>query len=241
MPIALVTGSGIRLGRATALELARAGYDLALHANSSRGPVESLAREIEALGRVVTVHFADLSTDAGQDALADEVSRAHPVLDVLVNNAGLFEPVPFEQLDRTRWRRMQAVNVEAPAFLARALLPALRRAPSACVVNVTDIGGERPYPGYTHYSVSKAGLLMLTRALAIELAPAIRVNAVSPGTAVFPEDFDDAMRAALLERIPMKREGTAEDIAKAVLFLVRDAPYVTGQTLNVDGGRSSVL
>lgn len=241
VPIALVTGSGIRLGRAIALELARSGHDLALHAHRSRGPVEALAREIESLGRRVTIHLADLGTDDGPEGLASEVATAHPTLDVLVNNAGLFEAVPFEQLDRARWRRMQAVNLEAPAFLTRALLPALRRSDAPCVVNITDIGGERPYPGYTHYSVSKAGLLMLTRALAVELAPAIRVNAVSPGTAVFPEDFDDAMRAALLERIPLKREGSAEDIAKAVRFLVQDAPYVTGQVVNVDGGRSSVL
>lgn len=241
MSVALVTGAGIRLGRAIALELAQSGFDLALHAHSSRTALESLAEAIQALGRRATLHFADLSTDSGQDALAEEVQRAHPTLDVLVNNAGLFEAVPFEDIDRDTWRRMQAVNLEAPAFLTRALLPALRRSSAPSVINITDIGGERPYSGYTHYSVSKAGLLMLTRALAVELAPDIRVNAVSPGTAVFPEDFDEETREALLRRIPMKREGTAEDIARAVVFLVKDAPYVTGHTLNVDGGRSSVL
>jgi pteridine reductase len=161
-------------------------------------------------------------------------------LDVLVHNAGLFEKLAFEAIDADRYRRMQAVNVEAPFFLTQALLPALRAA-SGVVIHLTDIGGERPIPGYAHYSVSKAALIMLTRALAAELAPSVRVNAVSPGTVIFPEDFDEATRAAFLARIPLGREGDGADVAKAVLFLVRDAPYVTGQVLAVDGGRSSVL
>lgn len=241
MPVALVTGSGVRLGRAIALELAGAGYDLLLHANRSVEAVRSLRDEIAAVGRNVSVLQADLSTSEGQDALAREAARQAGALDVLVNNAGLFEKIPFEEVGRETWRRMLSVNLEAPYFLVQALLPSLRRAPSPCVVNLTDIGGERPTPGYSHYSITKAGLLMLTRTLAAELAPQVRVNAVSPGTVVFPEDFDDVTRAEYLARIPMRREGSAEDVARAVVFLVRDAPYVTGQAINVDGGRSSVL
>lgn len=237
MKTALVTGSGIRIGRAIALELARAGFNLALHANRSKGPLEEVAKEVRELGGECSLHLADLSTAEGQDQLAKEVLNAHPRLDALVNNAGIFESIPFAKITREQWRRMQAVNLEAPAFLTQALLPALNNAPSASVVNICDIGGERPYPEYTHYSVSKAGLIMLTRSLAVELAPKIRVNAVSPGTAEFPDDYDEEQRAAILATIPMGRAGHVEDIAKAILFLIRDAPFVNGHTLNVDGGR----
>jgi pteridine reductase len=136
---------------------------------------------------------------------------------------------------------MNAVNVDAPFFVTQGLLPALQAAANPCVVHVTDIAAERPIGGYAHYSVSKGGLVALTRALAAELAPHVRVNAVAPGTVVFPEDFDEATRARFLAKIPMKREGSAADVAKAVRFLVCDAPYVTGQILAVDGGRSAVL
>lgn len=241
MRVALVTGSAVRLGRAIALGLAQAGYDLALHAHRSRDSLESLAAEARALGREVSVHFADLASEAGQEQLAGELRARAPALDAVVHNAGIFESVPVAAIDRARWRRLLALNLEAPFFLTRALLPALEAAPAPAVVHLTDIGGERPMPGYTHYSVSKAGLLMLTRALAVELAPRVRVNAVSPGTVIFPEDFDEATRAAMLRRIPLGREGDPEDVARAVLFLLRDAPYVTGQVINVDGGRSSVL
>lgn len=241
MPIALVTGSGVRLGRATALALARAGYDLVLHANRSREAADAVAAEARALGRIADVHVADLSMEAGQHTLAEEVLAANDTLDVVVHNAGIFEQVPFARVDREAWRRMLAVNLEAPYFLTQALLPALESAEAPCVVHVTDITSERPIAGYSHYSASKAGLAMLTRALAAELAPKVRVNAVAPGTVLFPEDFDEETRARFLRRIPLHREGSADDVAAAVLFLVRDAPYVTGQTINVDGGRSSVL
>jgi pteridine reductase len=241
MPLALVTGAGIRVGRAVALALAHAGHDLLLHANASRGPLEEVAREVRALGRTAHLYTADLSSPEAVDALGREVAAAHPALDVLVHNAGLFEKVPFGDIGREAYRRMQAVNLEAPFFLTQALLPLLRAAPAPHVVHVGDVAGERPIPGYAHYSVSKAGLLMLTRALAVELAPHVRVNAVSPGTVAFPPDFSEAARAGVLARIPLKREGSVEDIARAVVFLTRDAPYVTGHVLNVDGGRSSGL
>ena len=135
---------------------------------------------------------------------------------------------------------MQAINLEAPFFLTQALLPSLKKSDRACVVNITDIGGERPVTEYAHYSVSKAGLLMLTRALAVELAPAVRVNAVSPGTVAFPENFTEDERRHHLRRVPMAREGKVEDAAQAVAFLAK-APYVTGQVLAIDGGRSARL
>ncbi|QRK06391.1 SDR family oxidoreductase [Archangium violaceum] len=241
MPTAVVTGAGVRLGKAIALALAEAGYDLALHVHRSTEGAEEVARKARALGRTATVYRADLGSPREVESLAVTLREAHPAIDVLVNNAGLYERVAFEDITREQYHRMLGVNLEAPFFLTQALLPALRTAPQPLVVNITDIGGERPESHYAHYSVSKAGLIMLTRALAVELAPRVRVNAVSPGTVVFPENFDEAARQALLARIPLGREGSAEDVARVVVFLAREAPYISGQVIAVDGARSAQL
>lgn len=240
MKTAFVTGAGIRVGRAIALALADAGYDLVLHAHASVQALEEVAGEVRRRGRNAWLHTADLSDGEAVDRLAGVLRDAHPALDLVVHNAGLFERVPFGSIDRARYRRMQAVNLEAPFFLTQGLLPSLLAAASPCVIHVTDIAAERPYEGYAHYSVSKAGLLMLTRALAVELGPRVRVNAVAPGTVAFPPDFDEAARAEILARIPLAREGDPADVARAVVFLAGQ-PYVTGQVINVDGGRSVVL
>lgn len=241
MGTAFITGAGIRIGSAVARALARAGYDLALHAHRSLGPLESLAEELRGLGRRITLHTADLSSPDAVDALGAEVREAWPALDVVVHNAGLFERVDFASITRAQYRTMQAVNLDAPFFLTQALLPSLRAGTDPLVVHITDIGGERPVSRYAHYSVSKAGLIMLTRALAVELAPHVRVNAISPGTVAFPVDFDAQAREEMLERIPMGREGSVEDVARTVVFLAREAPYLTGQVIAVDGGRSAQL
>ena len=238
---AFVTGAGVRVGKAIAFALARAGYDVILHANRSRRSVEELAAEIRAIGREAYVVSADLCDPDEVDRLAAGVKAMHPSIDLLVHNAAIFVPRPFEEIGRDEYREMLAINLDAPFFLTQGLLPSLHAATSPSVIHVTDIGGERPLPGYAHYSVSKAGLVMLTKALAVELAPRIRVNAVAPGTVVFPDDYGPREREAILRRIPLGCEGTAEDVAKAVVFLAKDAPYVTGQVIAVDGGRSTGL
>ncbi|HYO53543.1 SDR family NAD(P)-dependent oxidoreductase [Archangium sp.] len=241
MPTAVVTGAGIRIGKAIALALAEVGYDLALHAHRSTEGAEEIAGRARALGRTATVYRADLGTPREVESLAATLREAHPAIDVLVNNAGLFERLAFEDITREHYHRMMGINLEAPFFLTQGLLPALRAAPHPLVVNLTDIGAERAESHYAHYSVSKAGLIMLTRALAVELAPQVRVNAISPGTVVFPEDFDEAARQAILARIPLGRVGSAEDVARVVVFLAREAPYISGQVIAVDGARNAQL
>jgi pteridine reductase len=241
MPTAVVTGAGIRIGKAIALALAEAGYDLALHVHQSTEGADEVAGKARALGRSATVYRANLGTPEGVESLATAVRRDHPALDVLVNNAGLYERRAFEDISREDFHRMLGVNLEAPFFLTQALLPVLRAAPQPLVVNLTDIAAERAESHYAHYTVSKAGLLMLTKALAVELAPRVRVNAISPGTVIFPENFDEAARQALLARIPFGREGSAEDVARVVVFLAREAPYISGQVIAVDGARSAQL
>ena len=237
---ALITGAGIRLGRAIALALGSAGFDLALHHNRSAAPAQALADQLRATGRDVTLIQADLSTVEGCQQLI-QAALAGPDIDVLVNNAALYEALPLEQITPEAWARMQDVNCRAPFLLTQGLLPMLRRSRlpgGGLVLNLADIGGERPVPGFVHYSVSKAGILMLTRALALELAPTVRVNAISPGTVLPPEDLSPEVAAAIQATIPAGRFGAAEDIAQAAVFLATGAPYITGQVLAVDGGRS---
>jgi pteridine reductase len=239
--LALITGAGVRLGRATALALAEAGYDLVLHAHRSVAGLSEVRAAVGALGRAVHTVQADLSTPEGVENVAATVRSVATSLDVIVHNAGIFERVAYEAITREQYRAMQAINLEAPFFLTQALLPLLRAAPAPSIIHLTDIGGERAVSRYAHYGVSKAGLLMLTRQLAVELAPHIRVNGISPGTVAFPEDYTEEQRASLLRRVPAGREGTPEDVARAVIFLVRDAPYVTGHVIALDGGRSAQL
>ena len=170
--------------------------------------------------------------------MVKRVLASHPEIEVLVNNAGLYQAVSFEEVSFVGYQRMQAVNIEAPFFLTQGLLPALRGSGKGCVINITDSAVVRPYGGYAPYFVSKAALEALTRVLAIELAPAVRVNGVAPGTVAFPPGFDQEVQSSIRRAIPMGEIGSEDDIAEAVLYLVKSATFTTGQILRVDGGRS---
>ncbi len=234
-PRALVTGAGVRLGRATALAVAEAGYDVVLHAHRSRVDAERVAAEISSRGRQAWIEQSDLERPDEVLGLAARVIDAHGRLDLLVNNAGLFDTTPFAEIDRASFDRLHQVNCAAPFFLTQRLLPALLAAPAPVIVNITDVLAERPSAGASHYVMTKAALLAWTKALALELAPRVRVNAVSPGAVLLPEHFSAATRAKVLADVPLAREGTAEDVARAVVFLA-GAPYITGTVLTVDGG-----
>ncbi len=233
---ALITGGAVRLGRAVATALHEAGFSVALHYRASSGAARSLAEEF---GGALLVQ-ADLSTVEGCASVVDAVNRWGGV-DVLVNSAAAWEACPVEQIDPVRWDAMQALNVRAPFLLTQGLLASLRASElpgGGLVLNITDIAGERPARGYAHYNVSKAGLTMLTRTLALELAPQVRVNGIAPGTVLPPEELPDEQLIAIRDTIPAGRFGTARDIARAAIYFALHAPYVTGQVLAVDGGRS---
>lgn len=235
MPTALVTGGGIRVGRAIALALGRAGFDVVVHANRSLGEAGAVAAELRAMGRAARVEAADLSTVDGPHALAARLER----LDVLVNSAAAYEHVDFERVTRAQLERMFAVNVTAPFLLTQALLPRLRAA-RGCVVNITDMAVTHAYTTthfFSHYLASKAALDQLTRAWALELGPDVRVNAVAPGPVAMAAETSEAQKHDILSRIPLRREGQPADVAGAVVFLAQ-SPYITGQTLRVDGGLS---
>ena len=222
--VALVTGAGTRVGRAIALHLARGGWTVAAHYHAHRPPP-----------RLAAIR-ADLSAADGPDLLARAFRRRFRRLDLLVCSAAAFERRPLERTDAAFFDAQMALNARAPLLLVRALLPLLRRS-GGSVVNVVDVGGALvPWAGYSAYGASKAALRAVTEALALELAPRVRVNAVAPGTVLGPEATSASLRRRLVSRIPLGRTGTPGDVAEAVRFLA-EAPFVTGVVLPVDGGR----
>ena len=242
-PVALVTGSARRIGAAIARRLHAAGFDLALHYRGSAGDAQALAAELEAARANSTVLLqADLARfDRLPELVAKTVGRFGR-LDALVNNASAFHPTPFGAATPAQWDELFAINTRAPFFLAQAAAPHLAHANGA-IVNIADIYAERPLRDHAVYAMSKAALLSMTRALALELAPKVRVNAVSPGAILWPEHAggsagkDAEAQAAILARTPLGRTGAPEDIAEAARWLLQDARYCTGQVLRVDGGR----
>lgn len=237
MATAVVTGAARRVGRAVALELARSGFDVCVHHRSSRAEAAEVVAAVQALGREAFAVEAELATAAGCAALVAAVTARWGALDLLVNNASRFEPVPFDRIDDATWSAMLAINLDAPFRLSRDLLPALRAA-RGVVVHLCDVGADRPVKGYTHYSVSKAGLVMLVRAMAVELAPEVRTVGISPGQVAWPDDYPDALRETLTRRIPMGRVGDPEDVARLVRFLAVEGTYLNGVVVPVDGGLS---
>lgn len=240
--VALVTGAARRVGRAIALEMARAGCDVAVHFRASAHEAEDVAALCQAAGsRTITVQ-ADLHDTSSCGPLVGEVVNQLGRIDYLINNASDFltsHPDTIDGFDAALWERMLRVNLIAPAALAHHAADQLRRTRGA-IVNLCDTSWDRPWPDHLAYGASKGGLVALTRALARALAPEVRVNAVSPGIAVFPESYDSATRRRLVERVPLGTEGTPESIARLVRYLCEDGAYITGQVVTCDGGRNVV-
>ena len=242
--VVLITGAARRIGAAIARTLHAAGARVVLHCNRSRAEADALAAELDAARpRSSAVVQADLLDVARLQPLVDEATHAFGRLDALVNNASSFHPTAFGTIEAAQWDDLMGSNLRAPLFLAQAAAPALRRARGA-IVNVVDIHADRPLPGYLVYSVAKAGLAGLTRALAVELGPDVRVNGVAPGAILWPETgehFPADERTRITAQTPLARIGEPGDVAGAVKYLLFDAPFVTGQVLAVDGGRAITL
>ncbi len=235
---ALVTGGGTRVGAAIVRALAGAGCDALVHYGHNAEGARAVAADVERLGRKAFLLQADLTDRAQVEALAERAVAAAGRVDVLVHNAANFERTPPEALSAEAWDRAFALNATAPYLLTLALAPALRRAKGS-VVAITCLSATRPWKNYLPYSASKAALANLVDGLAIALAPEVRVNAVAPGVVLPPAGYDEERLARIRERVPLGRIGTAEDVARAVVFLAEN-DYVTGQTITVDGGRSIV-
>jgi pteridine reductase len=237
-PVALITGAAKRVGRVIARTLHDAGYEIALHYRSARGEAEQLAAELEAKRAGSALLIAgELSNIAELPKLVLRTVQRYGRLDALVNNASAFYPTPIGEATEAQWDELFASNAKAPFFLAQAAAPHLR-ATRGAIVNLVDIYAARPLPRHTIYCMAKAALAMLTASLAKELGPEVRVNGVAPGAVLWPEAGKAyADQQELIARTALKRAGTPEDVAGAVLYLLRDARFVTGEILKVDGGR----
>jgi pteridine reductase len=238
--VALITGGAHRLGAAIARALHAEGMRLVVHYHSSEAPARALQQELhQTRPDTVMLVRGDLANgEKLQRNLVYEAVERFGRLDVLVNNAARFYPTPIGEATEEQWTDLLDTNLKAPFFLAQLAAPHLKKTNGA-IVNIADIYGERPLPTYSIYSIAKAGVIMLTKTLARELGPEVRVNAVAPGAVLWPEaGLDEMSKQRLISRAPLKRVGDPQEIARAVVFLVRDATYTTGQVIAVDGGRS---
>jgi pteridine reductase len=236
---ALVTGAARRVGAAITRALHGAGANVLLHYRSSGDDASQLAAELnEARAGSAATAECDLLQIAELPGLAAEATRRFGGLDILVNNASTFYPTPFGDITEIDWDDLIGTNLKAPLFLSQAAAPLLQ-AREGLIINLADIHGTRPLRRYPVYSLAKAGVLMLTKSLARELGPRVRVNAVAPGPVMWPEGgLDEAVQARIVAGTALKRAGSPVDVARACLFFATEAPYVTGQILAVDGGRS---
>lgn len=237
--VVLITGGAKRVGAAICRRLHASGARLMLHYRSSAGEARLLQAELNHVREdSVALIQADLLDLTKLASLIEQSINRFGKLDALVNNASSFFQTPLGDITPTDWDDLIGTNVRAPLFLSQAAAPALRKTQGS-IVNITDIHAERPLKNYAVYSVAKSALVGLTRSLARELAPEVRVNAVAPGPVIWPEEneFDELARQRIISNTPLRREGLPDDVAKAVHFLLADAPYVTGETINVDGGR----
>ncbi len=238
----LITGGAKRIGRQMAITLHQAGYNIVVHYRSSEGPASELVAQLnhDRPESALALQGELLDTRA-IPALVSKAVDAFSGLDVLINNASTFYPTPIELIEDEFWNDLMGSNLKAPAFMAKACVKHLRER-QGCIINILDIHARKPMAQHPVYCAAKAGLEMLTLSLARDLAPSIRVNGVSPGAILWPEnDAGMASQDEVLEKIPMQRMGQPEDVAKLVTFLVDDADYITGQVIAVDGGRSVMI
>lgn len=233
----IVTGSAVRLGRAICLELAQSGAHLFCHYHSSKDAANSLER---ALWKKGTVHFfyqADLSDTVSAHALVQKAYQQLGRIDVLINNAAIFYKTPLGTVTEKDWDAFFNINLKVPFFLAQEAGMKMREQKSGKIINIGDAGAESPFPAYLPYSITKAGIVNMTRGLAKALAPDIQVNCINPGPVMMPESHSEAERQFALDQTLLKREGSAEDIAKTVRFVLEGTDFITGAVIPVDGGR----
>lgn len=237
--VALITGAARRIGAAIATALHSAGANIVVHYRGSANDARALVHSLQGVRPDSAIAIqADLNEVAELPQLIEQVTSWHGRLDIVVNNASRFYPTPPGQITEDDWDDLVGSNLKAPLFLSQAALSELQKV-SGVIINIVDIHAQRPLRNHSVYGSAKAGLVMLTRSLAKDFAPEVRVNGVAPGAIMWPEDdMSDATKATIIKQIPLERTGDPADIAGCVLYLARDASYVTGQIIAVDGGRS---
>jgi pteridine reductase len=236
--VVLITGAAHRIGATTAKLLHQNGMNIVLHYRGSREKAQAVQKELNDIreNSVILIQ-ADLHITSGLTTLIEESIKAWGRLDVLINNASSFYPTTIGKATEEQWDDLLGTNLKAPFFLSQAAAPHLKKT-NGCIVNIVDIHAERPLKTFPIYSMAKAGLAMMTKSLACEMGPEVRVNAVAPGAILWPDNLDEVAKQRIVSRTFLKRQGEPDDISKAILFLIKDAGYVTGQIIAVDGGRS---
>jgi len=234
----LITGAAKRIGASIAEHLHETGMDIIIHHNTSDKEAYGLVKKLnEIRPDSATTVQANLEQQKSYSSLISNSIKFKGKIDVLINNASAFYPTPINELNDAQWNEIININLKAPLFLAQLTAKSLREN-KGCIINIADIHANKPLKDHSIYSLSKAGLITLTQSLAKELAPTVRVNAISPGAITWPDEMDEKSKKIILEHTAMKKTGCMEDISKAVLFLIKDADYITGQVLNIDGGRT---
>lgn len=234
----LITGAAKRLGAVIARAAHLEGANIAIHYRNSRTQADALCNELNTLRAKSAIAIqADLLDTQAHPRLIQQTLAAFGRLDVLVNNASTFYPTPVGAITEAQWQDLMGSNLKAPLFLSQAAMPALK-ATHGLILNLVDIHALRPLLKHPVYSIAKAGLLTLTQSLARELGPEIRVNGISPGPVMWPAAIDQVLKDEIISKTALKRSGTPEDIARSAVFFMKDAPFITGQVLAVDGGRS---
>ena len=238
--VVLITGGARRVGAAITRKLHSAGANVVIHYHRSVGEALALSEQLNAVRPTSTTPLGgDLLNLKVLDSLVEATVARYGHLDILINNASTFYPTPVGSITEAQWDDLMGTNLKAPVFLSQAAAPHLQ-AREGLILNIADIHGLRPLKNHTVYSPAKAGLVMLTQSLARELAPHVRVNAIAPGPVEFPEQgLTEEMKQAIIDKTLLKRRGSPDDIARAALFFASEAPYITGQILAVDGGRSA--
>ncbi len=243
-PVALITGGGRRIGAEIARHLHDNHFNVIIHYRHSAEEATQLVEQFnQQRNHSATAINADLNNITQVRQLAEDSINYWGRIDTLINNASSYYPTPFSEVNESQWEDLISSNTKAPFFLSQSLAEELKKR-NGTIVNIVDIHAERPLLEYSPYTIAKAGNAMLTKSLARELSPEVRVNGVAPGVIVWPENqarHTEEEKQRILSQIPLQREGSAKDIAKTVLFFIKDAPYITGQILAVDGGRSLYL
>ena len=237
--VALVTGAGRRIGRAIALTLAAAGADVAINYLQSESDAKSAVREIKKLGVRSVALRANVARPTEVQRMFRVLAKQFGRLDILVNNAAVFFPARWDRLTEKDWDRILGINLKGTFFCAQAAAEMMQQQKHGRIINISSLGGLRAWPDYMHYCSSKAAVIMLTRCLAKALAPDIQVNSVAPGTILFPDEERTPLTKRIIQSTPLKKAGTAEDIAQIVLFLASRSDFITGQVFVVDGGQTA--
>ncbi len=234
----LITGAAKRIGAAIARKLHAEGMFVIVHYHRSANEAHQLVRELNNTRQdsAITIQ-GDLQHKEYYSAIIEQALEFKGALDVLINNASAFYPTPVGDMTDEDWHTLIDTNLKAPLFLSKLAAPHLRKT-TGCIINLTDIHAIRPLAEHSIYSISKAGLVTLTQSLAKELAPKIRVNAISPGAIAWPNGITNEEKETILKQVPLARTGELNDIARTAIFLIKDADYITGQIISVDGGRS---